>query len=127
MSDRLASPELRNFRRILAGIDISTLVSELGENYGLWLANTDRQNSIAVQRETNAIFLRVADLRGFPTQNSRDIQGCVTAREAGRFPRLMNFLCRFARARRSELQRAMIVRLKPGGRVYSHTDAGAYS
>lgn len=115
-----------NFHRFRAGLDVSALVCEVDANANLWLADTGRQERIAVQRETNAIFLRVADLRRSGGRDSRDVQECRTASEAARFPRVMRFLQEFARTRRAELQRAMIVRLKPHGRVYPHIDTGAY-
>jgi hypothetical protein len=117
---------LENFQRIKAGIDIRSFVAEILANEHLWLLDKRRQDRIYVQRETNTIPLRGADTRGRITANVNEIHECITTQQAAKFPFLMHFLQAFARDRDAKLQRAMIVRLKPNGRVYPHIDAGSY-
>lgn len=114
---------LRNFRRLQADVDTRPFLEEIAANEQLWLFNTARQDTIPVQRETNTIFLRAAAASACDVN---DEQHSVTTRHAAQFPLLMNFLRRFARRRKARLERAMIVRLKPNGRVYAHVDFGMY-
>jgi Aspartyl/Asparaginyl beta-hydroxylase len=120
------SQGLRNFRRVSFGIDVRPFLVEIAAAEQLWLQNTWRQDRIAVQRETNTIFLRGVDGRSTDGSDINDVQECFTTREAANFPALMAFLGQFAETNDASLQRAMIVRLKPIGRVYPHVDRGAY-
>jgi hypothetical protein len=119
-------PHLRNFRRIKRSIDIGPLVRETRTAETLWSLNTRRQLELPVHRETNSIILRAPDVGWFSTQNVRDVQKCRTMPEASVFPLLMRFLGDFSREQHASLQRAMIVRLRPGGAVYPHVDTGRY-
>jgi aspartyl/asparaginyl beta-hydroxylase (cupin superfamily) len=117
---------LRNFRRIHDGIDILTVLKELRAAAPLWSRNTWRQDNIAVQRETNTIFLRAVN-RSVPADRAiNDTHECATTKEAENFPYLMSLIHRLAAEQDSTLQRAMIVRLRPYGRVYPHVDEGSY-
>lgn len=117
---------LRNFRRFKAAIDTRPFLAEVAAMETLWLASTGRQSEISVQRETNSIFLRAADRRAHPQQNINDVQECLTTSHAARCPAIMRFLGGFSRELRASLQRALIVRLKPNGRVHPHIDQGLY-
>src|SRR5260370_19482452 len=55
-----------------------------------------------------------------------DVQECATTPEAACLPCLVGFLEEFAKEQQAALQRAMIARLKPNGRVYPHVDRGSY-
>jgi Aspartyl/Asparaginyl beta-hydroxylase len=123
MRDPLA---LKNFRRCKAAIDTRPFLAEVAAMETLWFANTGRQSEIPAQRETSSIFLRSADRRACPQQNINDIQECVTTPYAIHCPSIMRFLGDFSRESRASLQRALIVRLKPNGRVYPHIDKGLY-
>jgi hypothetical protein len=120
------SQRLRSFRRVSFGIDVWPFVVEIAANDQLWLQNTWRQDRIAVHRETHTIFLRGVDLRSAHGLDINEVQECFTTREAANFPALMAFLGQFAEQNEASLQRAMIVRLNPGGRVYPHVDHGTY-
>lgn len=120
------SQGLRNFRRVSFGTNVRPFVAEIAANERLWLQNTWRQDRITVQRETNTIFLRGVDARSADGLDINEVQECFTTREAADFPVLMAFLGRFAEQNDASLQRAMIVRLKPSGRVYPHVDRGSY-
>ena len=117
---------LRNFRCVSFGIDVRPFLVEISANERFWLQNTWRQDQIAVQRETNTIFLRGVDARSADGPDINDVQECFTTREAANFSSLMGFLEQFAERNAALLQRAMIVRLKPSGRVYPHVDRGSY-
>jgi hypothetical protein len=117
---------LKNFRRVLTGINTVPFIDEITENDGLWSINTSRQDQISVQRDTNTIFLRAVDAHRGINVKVNEIQECITVPEAARFPLLMSYLAEFTAMQDAELQRAMIVRLKPGGRVYPHVDSGSY-
>jgi hypothetical protein len=118
--------DFKNFRRVETCVDTRPFVSEIRTNKHLWLLNTRRQDRIFVQRETNTIVLRGADMRGHIGVDVREIQLCIMTSKAVKFPRLMQFLAKFARDQDKKLQRIMIVRLKPNGQVYPHIDAGSY-
>jgi hypothetical protein len=117
MGTLMITPEvLENFRRITTRVDTRPFVSEIRANEHLWKFDTRRQDRISVQRETNTIALRRPNFCG----------EFVTSSLAAKFPLLMDYLRRFSRNQNANLQRAMIVRLKPNGRVYPHVDEGAY-
>src|SRR5207244_7234788 len=118
--------EPRNLRCLRAGIDVRPAVAEIAANDLLWLRNTWRQDHIVVQRETNTIFVRGVDASKLAGADINDTQECLTTREAAWFPSLMGLLEGFAEEHRAALQRTMIVRLKPNGRVYPHVDRGSY-
>src|SRR2546421_5181054 len=123
MRDPLA---LKNIRRFKVAIDTRPFLAEVAAMETLWLASTGRQSEISVQRETNSIFLRAADRRACPQQNINDVQECITTPYAAHCPDIMRFLGSFSRELRASLQRALIVRLQPNGRVHPHIDKGLY-
>ena len=117
---------LKNFRRLKAAIDTRPFLTEVNAMESLWLVNTSRQSQISVQRETNTIFLRAADHTNSQEQNVNNIQESVTTRHAACCPNIMRFLEIFSEERQASLQRVLIARLKPQGRVYPHVDKGRY-
>jgi hypothetical protein len=121
--------QMNNFATVRTEVDVQPFLAELAAADDLWHANTRRQERIPVQRETETIFLRGAApsraqiRRGVHVE---EVHRCVATAEAARFPRLIAFLDSFARERGAVLQRTMIVRLRPEGRVYPHVDVGSY-
>lgn len=110
-----------------AVIDVSMLLEEVRVKEEFWTYNVARQQTIPVQRETQSIFLRVADEDAYPKgKRHEDMLLCRTARQASQFPKCMDFLAQFAAHQRASLQRAMLVRLKGEGQVYPHIDHGLY-
>jgi len=89
-----------------------------------WLADTSRQDRIAVQRETNSIFLRAAVHR--PDLPVNENQESEPTKIASAFPLAMDFLKRIEIATKCAPSRATIVRLKPRSQVGLHIDGGAY-
>jgi outer membrane protein assembly factor BamB len=66
----LCHPMLKHFRLMKNDVDVAPLREELAINETLWLANTNRQSNVKVQRETNNILLRRADLDRNPGKTS---------------------------------------------------------
>jgi hypothetical protein len=118
--------ELKNFRRIRGAIDTAPFLREISIMEHLWEENKRRQTHISVQRETNTIFLRQADRWSEPHTEVNEIQATVATAQAAAFPHAMNFLEGFAAVQHAQLQRVLLVRLMPGGRVYPHIDRGSY-
>jgi hypothetical protein len=97
------------------------LLNEIRED--AW--GTNIRTSIAVQRETTSIVLmdyhQNVGIRK-PSFN----QYTVPSEWAAKHPQIMEFLELFCANENSWLQRALIVRLDPNGKVYPHVDQGTY-
>lgn len=117
--------EKKSFRLIRSGIDVQPFLAELVAGDDLWLADTSRQDKIAVQRHTQTIALRMADSprQGF---DPREVHESRYSRHAGRFPLTLAFVQAFAREVGGALARVMLVRLAPHSSVGRHIDTGAY-
>lgn len=115
---------MKFFRLIRANVDIAPLLAEVMQNEDAWYVDTTRQENIAVQRDTNTIFLCGAPERQDININENQESGPMAL--AKRFPKAMRFLQEFAATMDSELSRVAIVRLKPKSKVYSHIDKGSY-
>ncbi len=105
---------------------LAILQHELRANEGCWLLNTSRQDKIACQRETQTIFLRVAATAQAPGIPSASVHPSRDSKVSRRFPRLMAWLDHFSTQLEGELGRAMLVRLRPRGKIYRHVDRGDY-
>ena len=116
-------PELRNFVRLYAGVDTAPILEEIALNNHRWTEDTSRQK-INVQRETQTIGLHIRIPE--PGLSIHDMHGTAWGPQAVHFPRTREFLEAFAGKHHGELARAMLVRLKPGGKVYRHIDGGEY-
>ena len=122
------APQPRSgFRLIEQQVDIAPLMVEINNKSALWFYDTSRQKKLAVQQETNSIFLRRAT-KPFPAgiTNARDVHDSCPTEIAQEFPVIMNFVEQFVQKIGGELGRINIVRLAPKGRVYSHIDRGEY-
>lgn len=117
---------LTHFRRIATSIDIAPILSEIRTNRNLWYVNQVRQQTVKVQAETNNIPLRGGVRPADRSSSLEDAQETVETDNWRLFARTAEYLTRFAAEESGELSRAMIVRLKPQGRVLSHIDHGAY-
>lgn len=116
---------MRHFRLIKKDIDIAPLVEEIRAHEACWALNTSRQKKIKVQRETENIFLRTADVPS-PEIDPRDTHPSRLTPVAAEFPQAMRWLESFAEETGGELCRATLVRLAPGGMVHPHIDGGDY-
>jgi hypothetical protein len=103
---------------------ISVIATEVAENDHLFAEDRSRQTKISVQRETEYIPLRRAARNGRVPLNDNEL--VEDTRFAGAFPVLMNLLKQIAEAQGGTLERAMVVRLPSGGRVFPHVDEGRY-
>jgi hypothetical protein len=115
---------MRFFRLIQSGVDVAPLLSEASARMELWAVNTSRQDRIAVQRDTNTIFIRSPVSR--PDLAVNDNQESRFTGLAPLFPKAVALMSGLAKTMNAELSRATIVRLKPKGSVARHTDAGSY-
>jgi hypothetical protein len=104
--------------------DISVIAAEVLANDHLFSVDRSRQASITVQRETEFIPLRQATRNIDIAVNDNEL--VEDTRFVGAFPILMNLLSQIAEARGGVLERAMLVKLPAGGRVYPHVDQGRY-
>jgi orotate phosphoribosyltransferase len=120
------SPPLENFRLVAMYDEIETLRQEITAQPEMWKVNTVRQTTIAVQRETESIFLRAAQRKpDSPVAVEHTHQSARTL-HAERFPKVMQWVEAFARRQGAQLSRVLIAKLQPQGQVYRHHDHGEY-
>ena len=115
---------MKYFKLIRSGIDVAPLLAEIRLFEDAWLIDTGRQNKIAVQRDTNTIFLRTAAHR--PDLPINENQESRLTSAAKNFPQALAFMTEFAEELGCQLSRATIVRLKPKSQVFRHIDEGSY-
>jgi hypothetical protein len=115
-----------HFIRIYAHVDVQEMKREIQAQPELWEVGTMRQQRIPVQRETSSVCLRSASRAEASSVSIEDIHESGKTRLARRFPVTMHWIETFARLRGRELGRALLAKLKPRGRVYSHIDHGDY-
>ena len=121
------SGALSHFSRVATGVDIAPLVSELAAAPALWLADTSRQRKVRCQRDTQNIFLRVAQKPLPPgAKNANDVHETRVTRNAEHFPVTLAFCQHIADLEGGELGRVTLVALQPGGWVRPHVDTGEY-
>ena len=116
----------KHFRKIDFPIPLEEIRDEIAVNNALWLANTSRQDSLKVQRETQTIFLRSARKPYPPGVSGNDIHESCETKYAVCFPIIMETLQRFADKVNGGLSRVTVVRLQPESKVYPHIDEGEY-
>jgi hypothetical protein len=116
---------LQNFKRHLSDVNTSEIRQELHQNEPAWGIYTARQKLVPVQRHTESILLRRADMKQ-PDVSIDDAQDCVDAEVAALFPKTMQWLSDTSVQLNGILGRALITRLKPQSQVYRHIDLGAY-
>lgn len=114
-----------NFRRLIAGLDVSAAVDELEAQPALWKLLQLRQlyaNSAHIDTETIV-------LRGPPTiEGLFDNLDCIDFDTLQRLPATLSLLrhvFEFLKVR--EVGRVMLVRLSEGGWIRPHVDEGAYA
>ena len=118
--------ETRNFQRIASGIGLSVLRAELDAHPEMWQLDLSRQRMIKVQRDTETIFLRRPPRRDGSTLPLEDVHETTRTRTSHLYPEIMRFIELFAAENQRSIGRAMLVKLKPGGRVHPHIDEGEY-
>jgi hypothetical protein len=115
---------LRHFRYLGCIEDIAAVQREVAAAESLWHVDSARQRNVAVQRETQSIALRAA--RRSPGVALNDTLASAPTALAAHFPVVMQLVGEICAQRGGTPARVMVVRLRPGGRVYPHVDAGAY-
>lgn len=118
-----------SFRLVASGIEVGPLLERLRGDPDLWLAEHGRQNYAgSAHRESQAIVLRWC--------KEKTVQAAFTEIEAVDCPAAEKLMPQAGAAFDAALDavgeveypgRAMITRLKPWGRVYPHSDEGAYA
>lgn len=124
--DVAPSAALRNFKLVAAGTDIEPLRREILAQPDMWLVNTKRQDTLAVQRETESIFLRSAKRSPDSVVPLEDTHESQLTQQARTYPATMQWLENFARLRNATLSRVLLAKLKPKSQVYRHYDRGEY-
>lgn len=115
-----------SLKKICSNLPVEPLLQAIEKNPGLWGLNTWRQDEAGGQQDTNAIMLRWADGNNFA--RVRDSISVVNTNVFDVLPEsisLLNEALKLIEA--TEWGRTFIVRLKPGGRVYPHSDVGMYA
>jgi len=119
----------RLFRKIQDGIDIAAIVGEIDARPDIWSIDFQRQQAIAVQRETEAVLVFAhSGSETFKEARQREplrYHGVPSA-AAEDLPRTRKFVERLARQAHGRPGRAALVKLRPHGRVYPHIDRGLY-
>jgi outer membrane protein assembly factor BamB len=119
-------PPLVSFRRLAVCEEVDVLRQEILAQPELWKASTVRQNTIAVQRETESIFLRAAQRKPDSPIAVEDTHLSARTLLAERFPKTMGWVEAFAREQGARLSRVLLAKLQPQGQVYRHHDHGEY-
>ena len=125
-NDTGAEDGSQKFQLIASGIDIGVIQQEIEALGQLWSMDTSRQRMIKVQRDTETVFLRRAARQSGSLAPTEDLHESEAAPSAKYFPETMRFIESFAQENRRSMGRAMLVKLKPKGRVYRHRDHGEY-
>jgi hypothetical protein len=110
----------------MAKVDIRAMRHEVAAQPERWLANTKRQDEVAVQRETESIFLRSAVRPDDKFLKLDDIHASRLTPHAASYPAIMQWTQAFARREGKRVARMLLAKLKPHGQVYPHVDGGDY-
>jgi hypothetical protein len=104
--------------------EIAVVAAEVSANAHFFSVERSRQANIRVQRETEFIPLRQATRNSDIAINNNEHVEDTKFVES--FPILMSLLNQTAEALGGDLERAMVVKLPAGRRVYPHVDEGSY-
>lgn len=115
-----------NFYLLKKSLNTLSFVNEIIENSNLWSVDTERQDKIYVQSETQTIYIKKAVVSLAHSLMTCDIHESLVTENAEKFPLIFGWVNRFSEEVGGILGRVLIVRLKPNGRVYRHIDSGEY-
>ncbi len=132
VADAIAAPRypvssgvrIPNIKR-MGRIDVSGALEALEADPSLWTDHTFRQTAErTAHRDTEAIYLFAP-----PKIEGRALVDCVEGVEhrGMQVPALRALVERIRARHRWTLARAMIVSLKPGGKIIAHTDCGEFA
>jgi quercetin dioxygenase-like cupin family protein len=121
---------MKHFKLVGEGIDISPYLDEIEGNAELWAIDTSRQDNIVKQRETQAMTLRAHAAQAIDDSRAR---ATMPFQYRGRssemsvhFPLASAFVDEWTKKEKGVNGRSVIVRLKPQGTIYPHSDDGLY-
>lgn len=121
---------MKHFKLVGVGIDVTPYLEEISANSKLWSMDTSRQDHIVKQRETQAMTLRshapqaIEDSKARATMPVR-YRG-LPSEMSSYFPLASRYVDDLTHSMQGAMGRAVIVRLKPTGTIYPHTDDGLY-
>lgn len=118
---------MKNFILIKKEINIAPLINQINKKREYWFFDTRRQDRVPIQRETHNIYLRKFQ-EPFPqgVSEAHDVHPSVRTAASKHFQIVYGWIKHFAKSVDGELGRAVLVQLKPQGRVYAHRDRGEY-
>jgi len=119
---------MKHFRLLAEGLDVQPLLAEIDQHPDLWRQITARQDHPeSAHKDTECIFLRgPAEMTRHGVQHdlsALDYPALALLRDPA--ANLVNPLMQSLGI--TELGRAMIVRLRPGGSITPHADEGDYA
>jgi len=117
---------MKHFRLIRDRIDVAPYLAEIASVEGAWELNLGRKNKIKVQREADAIPIRGMQKSMAKGREARESHESRFTNTSEHSPKIRELLCAIAAELDSELSRARVVKLPPGGKVYPHIDRGEY-
>jgi len=121
---------MKNFRLEAKDLPVDELLAEITANYECWFIDTTRQESIDKQRETHAIALRAhADNAQQDSRVRRAKPLAYTGRRSpmcAKFPTVDAYTESLVSEKRGKVGRVVLTKLRPGGKIYPHTDDGLY-
>jgi len=121
--------DYRHFTRLETGVDVAPMLRELEATPDAWASDPHRQSLVAVQRETEAVPICAHDtpatFREARERNPIRYVGRPTPISAD-LPHTLSFVQQLARRLHGVPGRAVVVRLRPHGKVYEHIDRGLY-
>lgn len=130
---------MKHFKKIRDGIDVQPYIDELSAHSQMFESDSSRQKGIPVQRETKAVLLFGVDV-GDADRSQLDYAFLDTQARHGmaiRYrgtptpeSRILTTSTQYVKDLCKEMKgvpgRAVIARLKPDGRIYSHVDDSLY-
>lgn len=108
------------------GLYATELLAQISVIPNIWSENTWRQDEAGGMSDTEAIMLRWAAANSF--ESVRDSVSCINTVNMDRLSAAKPLLERIVAAVGAiDIGRVFIVKLKPEGRIYPHSDVGIYA
>ncbi|MEE9398188.1 MAG: aspartyl/asparaginyl beta-hydroxylase domain-containing protein [Methylococcales bacterium] len=121
---------MKHFKLVENGIDVSPFLNEITVHSEQWLVDTSRQKNVPKQRETQTITLRSHADQAVLDSKTR---AAMPVRYRGHpspmasyFPHASEYVDHLVESMDGAMGRAVIVKLRPHGTIYPHTDDGLY-
>ena len=121
---------MKHLKLVEKGIDVQPFLAEIEANSECWYMDQTRQERISVQRETHAIALRCHADTAIGDSRVRRAKAvgyrCRPTPVSESFPFISGYVDQLVRNMNGTMGRCVLVKLKPNGTVYPHTDDGLY-